>query len=72
MKPAIKTISWTVYPPEYKPGDGYTNTKTFLLAKKQATLYGIGSEIYRKVERHNKRITSFGGIEYWRTYLGGK
>jgi hypothetical protein len=55
MKPAIKTISWTVYPPEYKPGDGYTNTKTFLLAKKQATLYGIGSEIYRKVERHNKR-----------------
>lgn len=70
MKPAIYTISYVVYPPQYKPGDGYSLTKTLILAKKQAVKYGVGSEIYRTTERHNKRITDFGGIVFWGIYNG--
>lgn len=72
MKPAIRTISYIVYPPDYSPGDGYKFAKNFLQAKRYARQFGAGATIYRELRILNKRrsIRDLGVDEY--TYHGGK
>lgn len=54
MKPAQLTITYVVYPPDYKPGDGYRKADTLKLARRLAVRYGIGAEIWRWTYREHR------------------
>ena len=54
---AIKRIKidYTVYTPNYHPGDGCWDLRNFERAKQRARGLGIGSRIYRNFNQTNKR-----------------
>lgn len=59
-KPASRTVSYIVYPPNYKPGDGYVKVKNKKAALKQAIKYGTGAEVDREISTKNKRHSIYG------------
>jgi hypothetical protein len=60
MKPAERTLNYAVYPPNYKPGDGFTKCRTLKKARRQACRYGVGAEIYRWIHiRHRPSTRPF-------------
>lgn len=61
-KPAHRTISYVVYPKDYKPGDGYQEAKSLLNALRICRKYGAGSEIQRQFKNSNKRHSISGWI----------
>ena len=56
-KPAIKTISYVVYPPNYNPGDGYAVARSMTEAKSicRKKAFGNGSEVVRTVYTRNRK-----------------
>ena len=69
---AIKRIKidYTVYAPNFHPGDGCWDLRTLESAKRKARGLGIGSRIYRNFNQTNKRGKILGdwwsGSHYWR------
>ena len=57
------TIDYTVYPPNYHPGDGCWDLRTFERAKRRARGLGTGSRIYRNFNQTNKRGQVLG--DWW-------
>lgn len=45
---------FTVYPPDYVPGDGYKSFKSLGKAKKQAYKFGKGATIFVGVNKHRQ------------------
>jgi hypothetical protein len=72
---AIKRIKidYTVYPPNYHPGDGCWDLRNFERAKQRAHGLGAGSRIYRNFNQTNKRGKILGdwwtGAHFW-TWTG--
>jgi hypothetical protein len=68
---AIKRIKidYTVYSPNYHPGDGCWDLRNFERAKQRARGLGAGSRIYRNFNQTNKRGKILGdwwtGTHYW-------
>lgn len=62
---AIKRIiiDYTVYPPNYHPGDGCWDLRNFERAKQRARGLGLGSRIYRNFNQTNKRGQILG--DWW-------
>lgn len=55
MKPASVTLSYVVYPPNYKPGDGYKQFGRMINARRACIAYGPGSEVVRTLTKRNRR-----------------
>ncbi|UBM12826.1 hypothetical protein [Cupriavidus metallidurans] len=55
-KPASLTLSYVVYPPNYKPGDGYRNVDTLKKAQRRALALGPGAEIWRWTRREHRPL----------------
>lgn len=49
-KAQIKT-SWIVYPPNYKPGDGYHLFSFYKNAWRKACSFGVGASCWQKVKK---------------------
>jgi hypothetical protein len=56
-------IDYTVYPPDYHPGDGCWDLRTLGRAKRRASGLGSGSRIYRNFNQTNKRGQILG--DWW-------
>lgn len=68
MKPAERTISYTVYSPNYVPGKcAYERVENFKKAKKLAFSWGVGSEIVRIVYKLNRK--GYGGWKYIENFI---
>jgi hypothetical protein len=69
MKPACRTIFYTVYPKDYHPGkDPYASRVSSLKkAKKIAVKFGNGSTIVRLITLRNKRKYWLG--DYMETFI---
>ncbi len=67
-------IDYTVYSPNYHPGDGCWDLRTLESAKRKARGLGAGSRIYRNFNQTNKLGMILGdwwtGTHYW-TWTGG-
>lgn len=59
MKPAHRTLSYTVYSPNYEPGQPGKKVKQLREAKREAERLGPGASIDMQLERHNKRRTIY-------------
>jgi hypothetical protein len=64
-------IDYTVYPPNFKPGESPCwDLRTFERAKRRARDLGVGSRVYRNFNQTNKRGRIlgdwWGGKFYWR------
>lgn len=55
MKPASRTVSYTVYPADFSPGAQYWLCRTMKQAKKLCERFGSGSVITRDIRLRNKR-----------------
>lgn len=55
MKPASVTLSYVVYPPNYRPGDGYKSVGRLSNARRACVAYGPGAEVIRTVTKRNRR-----------------
>lgn len=51
--------TFTVYPPNYEPGDGYRKTTSVLQAKKIALKWGTGSQVWRNTGRRGRSDDRF-------------
>jgi hypothetical protein len=62
-------IDYTVYPPNYHPGDGCWDLRTLERAKQRSRGLGAGSRIYRNFNQTNKRGQILGdwwtGKNFW-------
>lgn len=67
MKVAQIKKSWIVYPPNYKPGDGYFKVPFLKDAWNKACSLGVGAQC-RLVVEHNKRERNKRG---WSSYETG-
>ena len=65
MRQSSYTISYVIYPPNYKPGDGYVKRKNYKAALRQAKKWGVGSLISRWVEVQHKSPRHVGSIQSW-------
>jgi hypothetical protein len=66
---AIRRIDYTVYPPEFKPGESPSwEFGTFTKAKRKARALGIGALVYRNFNQTNKQRPSdwWGDKHFWR------
>ena len=72
MKPASRTVSYVVYPPNYVPGDGYVIEKTLKAAERRCRKkgFGIGSDVVRFYQTKNKRGGSTWNDPRQWTYTG--
>jgi hypothetical protein len=66
-----KRIDYTVYPPNFKPGESPCwDLRTFSRAKRRARGLGIGARVYRNFNQSNKRGRAlggwWGGNHFWR------
>jgi hypothetical protein len=74
---AIKRIKidYTVYSPNYHPGDGCWDLRNLERAKQRARGLGAGSRIYRNFNQTNKRgeilADWWTGLHYW-TWTGAQ
>ena len=64
-------IDYTVYPPNFKPGeDPFWDFQTFTKAKRWARRLGVGSSVHRNFNQTNKREPVVGdwwsAKYYWR------
>lgn len=55
MKPANRTITYTVYEPDYVPGMRYEKARSLKEAKTWCRRFGIGSEIIRNFSKRNRK-----------------
>lgn len=55
MKPASRTVSYTVYPADFSPGSVYWRCRTMAQAKRLCERFGRGAVITRDVRLRNKR-----------------
>lgn len=58
MKAVQITKSWIVYPPNYKPGDGYTEHRFLRKAWRHACQLGVGADLHLVVRRKGRKGTS--------------
>lgn len=60
-------IRWLVYPPNYKPGDGYYERRFLKHARVKAKELGVGSQIWQVKEVTTKDWsgTQFGLVKYF-------
>lgn len=54
-------IDYTVYPPNFSPGDGCWDFRTFQRAKSASRSLGIGARIYRNFNKRGRA----GEVEDW-------
>lgn len=76
MKPAHKTITYVVYPPNYMPADDWMKIKTaknLKRAKRIALAFGTGAEIWRDTDtRHRPNPRPVSGKGKLRAICGSK
>lgn len=65
MRQSFQRIYYVVYPPDYKPGDGYLFRKNYRAALRQARKWGVGSTISRWIEVQHKSPRHVGFIQGW-------
>jgi hypothetical protein len=63
-KPAERTISYVVYPANFKPGRGYKRAKNLKEALRYCRQYGKGAEIDRCIYKRNRK----GESEFYHIY----
>jgi hypothetical protein len=51
--------TFTVYPPCYRPGDGYKVVHSVLQAKKLAYKFGVGAEVWRWTRTKGRKDDQF-------------
>lgn len=64
---SFQRIYYVIYPPNYKPGDGFVFRKNYKAALRQARKYGIGSTVSRWVEVQHTPTRHLGLFAYWST-----
>lgn len=70
MKPASRTVSYSVYAPDYAPGDYCCDARTMKQAQRICRRLGSGAVITRHVSLQNKRrVFSDLNVQEW-TYTG--
>ena len=58
-------IDYTVYAPDYEPGEGCWDFRTCTKAKRKAQALGVGARVYRNLNEENKSMSFIGD---WWTY----